>query len=167
MQLLWVLPAAQMQQKQSEPAYINQLDNYIVRLPVVLPQPANVWLSPPPPLPLQEDLYDEDMTKKVRATGLVAQLFRQTEHFESLLAHESLLQTLARIMREEMKRSIDLCINIISVFFSVSNFSQFHQLIMDNQVCGLRLAPAGLQHALAPNAAPWHWRHRSAPSPWT
>ncbi len=43
-------------------------------------------------------------------------------------------QTLARIMREEMKKSIDLCINIVSVFFSISNFSQFHQLIMDNQV---------------------------------
>ncbi len=28
-----------------------------------------------------------------------------------------------------------LCINIVSVFFSISNFSQFHQIIMDNQVC--------------------------------
>lgn len=44
------------------------------------------------------------------------------------------MQTLARLLREEMKRSIDLCINIVSVFFSVSNFSQFHQIIMDNQV---------------------------------
>lgn len=38
------------------------------------------------------------------------------------------------MMREEMKRSIDLCINIVSAFFSISNFSQFHQTIMDNQV---------------------------------
>lgn len=45
------------------------------------------------------------------------------------------LQTLARILREDMRRSIDLCINIVSVFFSISNFSQFHQLIMDHQVC--------------------------------
>jgi hypothetical protein len=44
------------------------------------------------------------------------------------------LQTLARIMREDMKKSIDLCINVVSVFFAVSNFSQLHQLIMDNQV---------------------------------
>ena len=37
-----------------------------------------------------------------------------------------------------MKRSIDLCINIVSVFFSISNFSQFHPVIMDNQVCDIK-----------------------------
>jgi hypothetical protein len=52
----------------------------------------------------------------------------------SIIMDTPLLQTLARLMREEMKRSIDLCINIVSVFFSISNFSQFHQIIMDNQV---------------------------------
>ncbi len=83
------------------------------------------------------------MAKKVRATGMIAVLFRQTEHFNVLLSHESLLQTLARIMREDMKKSIDLCINIVSVFFSISNFSQFHQLIMDNQV-----RPAHARHAM-------------------
>uniref|UniRef100_A0A7S0RCX9 Kinesin-associated protein n=1 Tax=Chlamydomonas leiostraca TaxID=1034604 RepID=A0A7S0RCX9_9CHLO len=103
------------QQKQYDPAYLNELDSYI------------------------EDLYEEDMAKKIRATGMIAQLFRQTENFEHLLSHETLLQTLARLMREEMKRSIDLCINIVSVFFSVSNFSQFHQVIMDNQVGALTM----------------------------
>ncbi|KAJ9510745.1 hypothetical protein QJQ45_027637 [Haematococcus lacustris] len=97
------------QQKQYEPAYVKQLDTYI------------------------EELYEEDMSHKVHATGMIAQLFRQTENFESLLSHETLLQTLARLMREEMKKSIDLCVNIVSVFFSISNFSQFHQIIMDNQ----------------------------------
>lgn len=41
---------------------------------------------------MQEDLYEEDMPKKVRATGMIAQLFRQTENFENLLSHETLLQ---------------------------------------------------------------------------
>lgn len=92
------------QQKQYEPAYMKDLDRYI------------------------EDLYEEDMAKKVRATGMICQLFRKTEYFEQLLQHDTLLQTLGRLMREEMKKSIDLCINIISVFFSISNFSQFHQV---------------------------------------
>lgn len=103
------------QQKQYEPAYVKQLDTYI------------------------EELYEEDMSHKVHATGMIAQLFRQTENFESLLSHETLLQTLARLMREEMKKSIDLCVNIVSVFFSISNFSQFHQIIMDNQVGALTM----------------------------
>lgn len=38
------------------------------------------------------------------------------------------------MLREDGKRSIDLCTNIISVYFSVSNFTQFHGLIMQNQV---------------------------------
>ncbi len=53
---------------------------------------------------------------------------------QTLLSHDTLLQTLARVLREDGKRSIDLCTNIISVFFSVSNFTQFHSLIMQNQV---------------------------------
>ncbi|GFH25455.1 uncharacterized protein HaLaN_23420, partial [Haematococcus lacustris] len=77
----------------------------------------------------EEELYEEDMSHKVHATGMIAQLFRQTENFESLLSHETLLQTLARLMREEMKKSIDLCVNIVSVFFSISNFSQERKLL--------------------------------------
>ncbi len=40
----------------------------------------------------QEELYEEDMAHKVHATGMIAQLFRQTENFETLLSHETLLQ---------------------------------------------------------------------------
>ncbi|GIL78094.1 hypothetical protein Vretimale_7500 [Volvox reticuliferus] len=104
-----------MQQKQYEQAYVNKLDSYI------------------------EGLYEEDMNLKVRATGMIAQLFRNTENFETLLSHETLLQTLARVLREDGKRSIDLCTNIVSVFFSVSNFTQFHGLIMQNQVGALTM----------------------------
>lgn len=43
-------------------------------------------------LGLQEDLYEEDMPKKVKATGMISQLFRNTENFETLLSHETLLQ---------------------------------------------------------------------------
>ncbi|GAX77716.1 hypothetical protein CEUSTIGMA_g5159.t1 [Chlamydomonas eustigma] len=103
------------QQKQYEQAYLEHLDEYM------------------------EDLYEEDMSKKVRATGMISQLFRKTENFETLLSHETLLQTLSRLMREEMKRSIDLCINIVSVYFSISNFSQFHPVIMDNQIGALTM----------------------------
>ncbi len=36
------------------------------------------------------------MPKKVRATGMIAQLFRSTENFEHLLSHDTLLQVRAR-----------------------------------------------------------------------
>ena len=83
---------------------------------------------------LQEDLYEEDMRVKVRAVARIASLFREADNAEALLAHESLLPTLARMLREDGKRSMDLCIHIAFVFFSLSNFSDFHALVCDNQV---------------------------------
>lgn len=48
-------------------------------------------------------------------------------------------QALARVLREDGKRSIDLTTNIITVFFSLSNFSQFHPLIMEQQIGALTM----------------------------
>jgi hypothetical protein len=62
---------------------------------------------------------------------------RRTETLESLLAHETVVQTLARLLREDGRKSVDLATNIISVFFAFSNFSQFHQVILENQLVGL------------------------------
>eukprot|EP00201_Polytomella_parva_P001957 CAMPEP_0175087588 /NCGR_PEP_ID=MMETSP0052_2-20121109/29914_1 /TAXON_ID=51329 ORGANISM="Polytomella parva, Strain SAG 63-3" /NCGR_SAMPLE_ID=MMETSP0052_2 /ASSEMBLY_ACC=CAM_ASM_000194 /LENGTH=860 /DNA_ID=CAMNT_0016359951 /DNA_START=75 /DNA_END=2653 /DNA_ORIENTATION=- len=103
------------QQRLYENAFLDNLDEYV------------------------EGLYEEEMPKKVRATGMISQLFRNTENFETLLRHETLLGTLARMLREDGKRSIDLCTNIISVFFSISNFTQFHGLIMANQIGALTM----------------------------
>jgi hypothetical protein len=44
-----------------------------------------------------------------------------------------------RTLREDGKRSIDLCINITSVLFSISNFTQLHALLLDAQVGALTM----------------------------
>ena len=81
-----------------------------------------------------EQLYDDDIAVKVNALGMIAQLFRNAANFELLLAQPGLLQLLARTLRENGRKSMDLALNIVSVFFSVSNFSQFHSRVMNNQV---------------------------------
>jgi Kinesin-associated protein (KAP) len=81
-----------------------------------------------------EELYEDDRATKIRGVGMISQLFRDARNFEQLLSKAGLLQLLSRTLREEGKKSTDLAINIISVFFSMSNFVQFHGLIMDNQV---------------------------------
>ncbi|KAK9829765.1 hypothetical protein WJX72_007765 [[Myrmecia] bisecta] len=81
-----------------------------------------------------EDLYDEDMRVKVRAVARIATLFKEAENSEHLLSHETLLPTLARILKEDGRRSMDLCIHVTFIFFSLSNFSGFHPLVCDNQV---------------------------------
>mmetsp|Transcript_31985 Transcript_31985/g.38691 ORF Transcript_31985/g.38691 Transcript_31985/m.38691 type:complete len:802 (+) Transcript_31985:194-2599(+) len=80
-----------------------------------------------------EKLYEE-MDEKVKACYQIAQLARRTENLEVLLMSENLLSALARVLREDGRKSIDLAINIVSVFFSFSHFSQFHQVILEHQV---------------------------------
>jgi Kinesin-associated protein (KAP) len=86
-----------------------------------------------------EELYDDHHASKIHGTGMIAQLFRTASNFEKLLSRPGLLQLLSRTLREEGKKSMDLAINVISVFFSMSNFAQCHGLIMDNQVGALTM----------------------------
>ena len=83
---------------------------------------------------LQENLYEENVKDKARAANCIASLFRQAQHLEPLLSHATLLPTLARVLRDDGKRSVDLCMGIQSVWLVLSNFSQFHQLLIENQV---------------------------------
>ena len=81
-----------------------------------------------------EALYDEDLEQKVEASAKIALLVKRTDRLEPLLAHESLLGALARVLREDGKKSVDLSINVLSVFFALSHFSQFHQFIAEHQI---------------------------------
>ena len=83
---------------------------------------------------MQENLYEEDVRDKARAANCIATLFRQAQHLEPLLSHATLLPTLARVLRDDGKRSVDLCMGIQSVWLVLSNFSQFHRLLIENQV---------------------------------
>ena len=42
---------------------------------------------------------------------------------------ETVLGALARVLREDWKRSVELATNIVYVFFCFSSFSQFHSVI--------------------------------------
>ena len=48
---------------------------------------------------------------------------------------ESLLSALARVLREDWKKSIELSINIIYIFFCFSTYSQFHSIVSEYRVC--------------------------------
>ena len=92
-----------------------------------------------------EQLYEQDTAAKANGLGMIAQLFRSAAHFQPLLSKSGLVQLLARTLREEGRKSMDLAINCVSVFFSVSNFTQFHSVIMDNQVGAMTMDLIGLE----------------------
>lgn len=47
---------------------------------------------------------------------------------------ESLLSALARVLREDWRRSIELSTNIIYIFFCFSTYSQFHNIVLEYRV---------------------------------
>ena len=47
---------------------------------------------------------------------------------------ESLLGVLTRTLRDEYKKSIDLTIYILGTMLALSNFREFHELLLENQI---------------------------------
>lgn len=81
-----------------------------------------------------EALYDDSLAVKVNSTAKIAALAQRTDQLEPFLMHEALLGALARVLREDGRRSVDLATNVLSVFFAFSHFSQLHQVISEHQV---------------------------------
>ena len=92
----------------------------------------------PPIVPQVDDymelLYADEMETRVRGTALILQLARDASNLEYLIQNEPLMGALSRMVKEDHKRSMDLVINIMYIFFSFSIFSQMHPLIINYRV---------------------------------
>lgn len=77
---------------------------------------------------LQELLY-EDLPSKIKGTALLLQLARNPDYLNELAQNEAVLGALARTLREDWKKSLDLSYNIVYIFFCFSAFSNFHSVI--------------------------------------
>ena len=80
------------------------------------------------------DLLYDDMKTKVKGTSLILQLARNPDNLAELVENEMLLGALSRVLREDWKRSIDLCTNIIYIFFCFSSFSTFHAVLFQYKI---------------------------------
>ncbi|GIX80193.1 kinesin-associated protein 3 [Caerostris darwini] len=83
------------------------------------------------------ELLYEEIPEKVRASALVLQLARQTGNLNVLRKNEILLGALARVLREDGRKSIELSINIVHIFCCFSVFTQFHPVIAQHKVGSL------------------------------
>ena len=80
------------------------------------------------------ELLYEDVSGKIRGSGLILQLARNPDNLDELSQNETLLGALSRVLREEWRASIDLTTNIIYIFFCFSTFTQFHSVIMNFKI---------------------------------
>lgn len=98
-----ILPAA-LENISSTRASINNVDEYI------------------------EMLYEET-AEKTRGTALILQLCRNSGNIQHLIENETLVGALARVLRDDWKKSFELATNIVSIFFTFSSYTQFQAVI--------------------------------------
>ncbi|VDP80802.1 unnamed protein product [Echinostoma caproni] len=85
------------------------------------------------------ELLYEDIGDKLRASALVLQLARNPDNLEELFQNETLVGALARVLREDWRKSTDLATNIAYIFFCFSSFSNFHTVILHFKIVSFYL----------------------------
>lgn len=83
-----------------------------------------------------ELLYDE-MTDKIKGSGLILQLCKDSSNLDELTKNESLLSVLYRVLREDWKKNLDLSINLVNIFQSFSEYSVFHHILLQQKIGSL------------------------------
>ncbi|XP_022902921.2 kinesin-associated protein 3 [Onthophagus taurus] len=83
------------------------------------------------------ELLYEGISDKVRASHLILILARDPENLESLSRNETFLSALARVLREDWKKSIVLSTNLIFIFFCFSTYSTFHHVVLHYKIGSL------------------------------
>ncbi|XP_011705849.1 PREDICTED: kinesin-associated protein 3 isoform X2 [Wasmannia auropunctata] len=83
------------------------------------------------------ELLYEEIPGKIKGSSLILQLARIPDNLLELTKNESLLSALARVLREDWRRSIELSTNIIYIFFCFSTYSQFHNIVLEYRIGSL------------------------------
>ncbi|XP_025833909.1 kinesin-associated protein 3 isoform X2 [Agrilus planipennis] len=83
------------------------------------------------------ELLYEELPEKIKAASYILQLAKDPENLESLSKNETILSALARVLREDWKRSIVLSTNLIFTFFCFSTYSCFHHVILSYKIGSL------------------------------
>lgn len=83
------------------------------------------------------ELLYEEVPGKIKGSSLILQLARVPDNLYELTKNESLLSALARVLREDWRRSIELSTNIVYIFFCFSTYSQFHNIVLEYRIGSL------------------------------
>eukprot|EP00286_Rhodomonas_abbreviata_P029278 CAMPEP_0181300704 /NCGR_PEP_ID=MMETSP1101-20121128/7032_1 /TAXON_ID=46948 /ORGANISM="Rhodomonas abbreviata, Strain Caron Lab Isolate" /LENGTH=749 /DNA_ID=CAMNT_0023405959 /DNA_START=219 /DNA_END=2465 /DNA_ORIENTATION=+ len=104
----------------------GEVDRYIGEGEKQFEMDANVAISLDNLDSYLELLYEDAMEEKIKGTFMILQLVRDPDNLEHLITNEQFLGVITRVFREEAKKSMDLMINLVYVFFAFSNFNTFH-----------------------------------------
>ncbi|KOC61782.1 Kinesin-associated protein 3 [Habropoda laboriosa] len=83
------------------------------------------------------ELLYEEIPGKIKGSSLILRLTRIPDNLHELTKNESLLSALARVLREDWRRSIELSTKIVYIFFCFSTYSQFHNIVLEYRIGSL------------------------------
>lgn len=81
-----------------------------------------------------EMLYEESTTTKIRGTSLLLQLVQDPANLDYFIENETIMQALSRVLSEERKKSAELNVKILNIFFYFSQFRQLHHILLQNKI---------------------------------
>lgn len=74
------------------------------------------------------------MDMKLKGCISILYLCFSAENMLDMLEHESLLPAVSRILRDDYKKSLDLSLFLLNVFYAYSHFTDFHGVLVENQI---------------------------------
>lgn len=77
-----------------------------------------------------ENFYEDQVEKKVEGAKCLLYLCFSHQNMEFMLEHETLFGTMARTLRDEFKKSLELTLYLLNFFQAYSNFTQFHEWLL-------------------------------------
>ena len=82
-----------------------------------------------------EQLYD-DIPAKVQASGCLLALVSSPQHMPYFVdtAHGQVLEIVSRVLSEDRKKSNELVLNIMELFYVLSCYTQLHPLVLSNRI---------------------------------
>ena len=82
----------------------------------------------------QESLYSDSLQKREAAVRDLCSVFRQSSNLSLLLQRPALLSVLARLVREDGRKSVDVSLGALSLFCVLSHFPQLQHHVLEHQV---------------------------------
>ena len=74
--------------------------------------------------------YEDNYEVKIVASRRILILTLDMKNLEFLINHDSLIGTICRTLKDDYKKSMDLCIYLQCIFFIFSNYQDFHSILL-------------------------------------
>lgn len=93
-----------------------------------------------------EMLYDEDEKAKAEGAKRILSLAQRVDLLEHIVANGTLMGALARVLRDDFKKSTTMSLLIMQIFFCIANFKDFHSHLIQARVGDMCVRIVELEH---------------------